>query len=170
MNYAYYAAARVMTCTGVLKRLSRIGEEHDADACDEEYLIRMLLRVVSGMSWADCLRSNVHIIGLSGVLLACVLRSNDLALGEWVEHWLQCQDMFQATEEGSFPVLQIRHALHAVNMERRCGRDVLALYQPADDGGGNSKYGSYTSQTITALVLFGRSRSTGLLYSKSQHV
>lgn len=170
VNYAYYAAARVMACTGTLKRLLRIGEEHDADACDEGYWISMLLRVISGMSWADCLHLNVHTIGLSGLLLACILRSNDPTLGEWVEHWLQCQDMYGATEEGSFPVQQIHQALHAVNVERRHGRDVLALYQPADDGGGESKYGSYTSQTITALVLFGRCGSTGLLYSKTQNV
>lgn len=98
MNYAYYAAARVMACTGALKRLLRISEEHDADACDEGYWISMLLRIISGMPWADCLRFNVHTIGLSGLLLECVLRSNDPTLGEWVEHWLQCQDMYGATE------------------------------------------------------------------------
>ena len=73
------------------------------------------------------------------------------------------QGVSEDSEEGSFPNLQVLQALRLVNAEKRAGRDVLAIYQPKDDGGGIGKYGAYTSQNITCFLAFGRCRGFGRL-------
>lgn len=67
-------------------------------------------------------------------------------------------------------MVQIRQALHAINTEQSQGRGVMALYQPVEDGGGLGKFDSYASQTIDRLMLFGRCRSTGLVYSRNYDI
>jgi hypothetical protein len=169
MDCAYYVTARAMTCTGLLGRLFGVGQDDNRDT-DEEHWILILLHIAAGLDWKDCLRFNVQTIGLAGLLLACMLRSSKVAVGEWVENWLEHQSVWEATYEGSFPILQILQALRCINTEWRCSRDVLALYQPVDDAGGRGKANSYASQTITSFLVFGRCRLTGHLYHRRNAV
>lgn len=166
MNYAYYCAARVMNCSGapgLPDGTHHHGINHDTDV---DYWTIVLLQLAAGLHWPDCLRFNIHTIGIVSLLFACVLRTTNPAIGIWVEDWMSRRGVSEDTEEGSFPNLQILQALRLVNAERRAGRDVMAVYQPIDDGGGVGKYGSYTSQTITCFLVFGRCRGTGMLYSR----
>lgn len=166
MKYAYYCAARVMTCSGASRLcdgLQRDANDHDAD--EDQWMMR-LLQLAAGLNWSDCLRFNIHTIGIASLLFACVLRTTNPVIGAWVEDWMSRQGVSEDSEEGSFPNLQILQALRLVNAERCAGRDVLAVYQPIDDGGGVGKYGAYTSQNITGFLVFGRCRGTGRLYSR----
>jgi hypothetical protein len=166
MNYAYYYAARVMNCSGVPGLPHGVyhhGNIHDDDV---DYWATALLQLTAGLDWSNCLRFNVHTIGIVSLLFVCVLRATNPAIGAWMEDWMIRQGVSEDTEEGSFPNLQILQALRLVNAERCAGRNVLAVYQPTDDGGGAGKYGSYTSQNITCFLVFGRCRGTGMLYSR----
>jgi hypothetical protein len=166
MNYAYYCAARVMTCngaSGLSYGLHHDSNNHDAD---EDHWMMTLLQLAAGLNWSDCLRFNIHTIGIASLLFACVLRCTNPAVGAWVEDWMNRQGVSEDSEEGSFPNLQVLQALRLVNAERRAGRDVLAIYQPKDDGGGVGKSGAYTSQNIACFLVFGRCRGTGRLYSR----
>ena len=166
MNYAYYCAARVMNGSGVSglpHSVHHHGNNHDDDV---DYWATTLLQLTAGLDWSNCLRFNVHTIGIVSLLFACVLRTTNPAIGVWMEDWMIRQGVSEDTEEGSFPNLQILQALRLVNAERCAGRNVLAVYQPTDDGGGVGKYRSYTSQDITCFLVFGRCRGTGMLYSR----
>jgi hypothetical protein len=170
MNYAYYCAARVMDCSDA-QGSPHGGHDHGNNhATDADAWIMTLLQLAAGLNWSDCLRFNIHTIGIISLLFACVLRTTNPAIGTWVEDWMIRQGASQDTEEGSFPNLQILQAFRLVNSERRAGRDVLAVYQPIDDGGGIGKYGAYTSQSITSFLVFGKCRGTGMLYSRCSSV
>lgn len=170
MNYAYYSAAQVMTCSGILGLSSGVHHDKGNYTTDEEDWTLKLLQIAAGLDWSDCLRFNIHTIGIVSLLFACVLRTTNPAIGSWVEDWMSRRGVSEVTEEGSFPNLQVLQALRLVNAERCGGRDVLALYLPVDDGGGVGKHGSYTSQTISSLIVFGRCRGTGMLYSRCSEV
>jgi hypothetical protein len=73
-----------------------------------------------------------------------------------------CEDI----EEGGFPKVQILQTFRLVNMERRAVREVLAVYQPIDDGGGIGKYGAYTNQSTTSFHVLGRCRNSEMLCSQ----
>ncbi|CAM1502508.1 Fc.00g044920.m01.CDS01 [Cosmosporella sp. VM-42] len=166
MNFAYYIAARAMQCTGPIQSL----ENHslmDMDCVygEVESWILILLRIAAGVSWKECIRLNVYTIGLTGLLLACALRSRSLSIGLWIEEWLEEHLTGDEFEEGNFPVFQVLAALRLVNRERRNGLDVFALFQTVNDGGGSGKFGSYHSQLIKSLLVYGRCRTTGQIYS-----
>lgn len=166
MNYAYYCAARVMTCSGATGLPCSVHHDSNNHGADKDHWMTILLQLAAGLNWSDCLRFNIHTIGIASLLFACVIRSTNPAVGAWVEDWMNQQGVSEDSEEGSFPNLQVLQALRLVNAERRAGRDVLAIYQPKDDGGGIGKYGAYTSQNITCFLIFGRCRGTGRLYSR----
>lgn len=167
-NYAYFVTAQILTSTKLINQLFCKGEDGHNGAVEDEYWTMLLMRVVSPLSWRDCLRLNTHTVGLSSLLLACTLHSNNATVGQWAMSWLDEQQFVQIAEEGSFHVAQIRQALQIINSERLGGRDVLALYQPYEDFGGNGKYGRYTSQEFRSLIVFGKCRTTGLWYSEAQ--
>lgn len=166
MNYAYYCAARVMDSSDAQGSSHSMQHHGNSHATDADAWMITLLQIAAGLNWSDCLRFNIHTIGIVSLLFACVLRTTNPAIGTWVEDWMMRQVASEDTEEGSFPNLQILQALRLVNSERRAGRDVLAVYQPIDDGGGIGKYGAYTSQSITSFLVFGKCRGTGTLYSR----
>jgi hypothetical protein len=170
MNYAYYCAARVMDCSNAQRSPHGAHDHGNNHAADADAWMMTLLQLAAGLNWSDCLRFNVHTIGIVSLLFACVLRTTNPAIGTWVEDWMIRQGASKDTEEGSFPSLQILQALRLVNSERCAGRDVLAVYQPIDDGGGTGKYGAYTSQSITSFLVFGKCRGTGMLYSRCSAV
>ncbi|KAK7415542.1 hypothetical protein QQX98_005788 [Neonectria punicea] len=166
MNFAYYVAARVMQCIGPLHSLERASTvEIDQMYEETETWVLLLLRVTAGISWKECIRLNVYTIGLAGLLLACALRSRSLATGLWIQSWLEERLNGDEFEEGNFPVFQILDALRLINRERRNGRDVFSLFQTVNDGGGSGKFGSYHSQIISSLLVYGRCRTTGEMYS-----
>jgi hypothetical protein len=170
MNYACYCAARVMECSDVQGSPHGVRHHGNNYAADADVWIITLLQLAAGLDWSDCLRFNIHTIGIVSLFFACVLRTTNPAIGTWVEDWMIRQGASEDTEEGSFPNLQILQALRLVNSERLAGRDVLAVYQPIDDGGGVGKYGAYTSQSITYFLVFGKCRGTGMLYSRCSTV
>ncbi|KAH7009481.1 hypothetical protein EDB80DRAFT_713418 [Ilyonectria destructans] len=161
MNYAYYVVARVMQCDDLLRGLQPNGQtpsNHDLEETDS--WIALLLRIASGLDWDDCLQFNVYTVGFSGLLLACALRTSNLAAGLWIQDWLEQRYTVGSLEEGSFPVLQILQVLRALNRERGKGHDMFVVFQPFDDGGGIGKYDSYNSQRISSIMMYGRCRNT----------
>lgn len=166
MNFAYYATARAMQCTGPLESLEHEFPFEDPHAYDEaETWILMLLRIAAGVDWKECIRLNVYRIGLANLFLACVLRSRSLAIGLWVQSWLEERVNGDEFEEGNFPISQILDALRLVNRERNNRWDVFSLFQTVDDGGGSGKSGSYHSQRLRSLLVYGRCRATGKMSS-----
>lgn len=166
MDFAYYIGSRILQCPGPLDSLTL----HDPDEIRRSYTeaeswIHLLLCVVDGMNWKDCVRYNMYTVGITGVLLACLLRSHDPRIGLWCEAWLQgCLDG-RTFEEGSFPAFQTMSIITLINKQRSQGRDVLGLFQTVEDGGGSGKCGSYQSQALSSLLLYSRCRTTGRLLS-----
>ncbi|KAM5347290.1 hypothetical protein ACJ41O_010295 [Fusarium nematophilum] len=152
MNYAYYITSRIMQSSGVF-------HAYDDSAIEGvEQWILVLLRIAAGIDWEECVRLNTYSIGFSGLLLTCAVQSRRPAVGLWIQDWLEERQRTSHLEEGSFPVLQILQVLRAVNRERARGRDVLAVFQTVDDGGGEGKFHSYHSQTLTSVMVYARSR------------
>ena len=171
MSYAYYVTARVLQCSGPLDSLELTDSSAISAAYEEaEAWIMVLLRVAAGIDWNSCIQLNAYSIGLSSLLLACTLRSRTLAIGVWIENWLQSQLKEGNFEEGSFPVFQTSAIIRLINREKQSGQDVLVAFQTEDDGGGRGKLGSYHSQLISSMLLFGRCRTTGRLYSYYQYI
>ncbi|KAI1140065.1 hypothetical protein F5Y05DRAFT_305217 [Hypoxylon sp. FL0543] len=168
MNFAYYVVARVMQCTEFLNFLQPSHKHKEvSEACTTaEPWIMTLLRIAAGIDWESCIRLNAYTIGISGLLLACVLRSNDMAIGLWVEDWLNQRYLAGCLEEGSFPIFQILQVLRVINEERRLGRHVYAVCQPIDDGGGVGKFDSYNSQRLVSVLVYGWCVDSSCLYSR----
>lgn len=166
MDFAYYIASRVLQSAGPLDSLHLDNvKDIRSSYIDVESWIHLLLRIVAGLDWKDCVRYNTYTIGITGILLACLLRSHDPRIGQWCQQWLQgCLDG-SSFEEGSFPAFQTLNIMKLVNNERNQGRDVIGLYQTVEDGGGSGKLGSYQSQALSSVLLYGRCRLTGQLYS-----
>lgn len=166
MNMAYYVVARAMHCVGPLETFAS-ASMHNIDNLYEETeaWIFILLRIAAGISWENCVCLNAYIIGFAGLLLACALSSRSLETGLWIQEWLEKRLGQGGIEEGNFPVFQILDAVRLINRERRNGLDVVALFQTVDDGGGKGKFGSYSSQFIWSMLVYGRCRSTGELAS-----
>lgn len=166
LNYAYYALSRIMQCTGVFRLLGTRGCRCSGHECDgAEPWVRFLLRIAEGVDMKDCVHQNNYTIGFSGLLLAALLRCQDLLSGQRIEKWLQTLVDMQPTEEGSFPVYQALAVTKAINKQRMMGRDVFAVSQPVDDGGGAPKLRSYNSQIIDTLLIHGICRMTGDLFT-----
>lgn len=166
LNYAYYALSRIMQCTGVFRLLGTRGCRCSGHECDgAEPWVRFLLRIAEGVDMKKCVRQNNYTIGFSGLLLAALLRCQDLLSGQRIEQWLQTLVDMQPTEEGSFPVYQALAVTKAINEQRMMGRDVFAVSQPVDDGGGAPKLRSYNSQIIDTLLIHGICRATGDLFT-----
>ncbi|KEQ99700.1 hypothetical protein AUEXF2481DRAFT_35624 [Aureobasidium subglaciale EXF-2481] len=161
MNYAYYISARLMQDAPI-----DLSGEHITDS---DHFVFLLLRVAAGISHQTCLRENTYTIGLSSLLLAALLHTCSLDIGLWIEDWL---DGFQklgqtpALEEGSFPLEQISVVVSVINQQRRLGRNVFAISQAEDDGGGRGKAQSYHSQDIKVVWLHGRERANGALFQE----
>ena len=171
MNFAYYITARVMQCTGPLESLRGTSQAEIGDAYEEaEAWISILLRIAAGIRWKQCIQLNVYTVGFAGLLLACALRSHSLATGLWMQNWLEDRLKGNDFEEGNFPVFQILEILRLVNYERKHGRDVVSLFQTVDDGGGSGKLGSYHSQLLASLWVYGRCRTTGRMCSYYKEV
>ncbi len=168
MNFAYYITARVFQCTKFLVALRPGHDEAQmSGACKAgELWIMVLLRLSAAIDWDDCSRLNTYTVGLSGLLLACVLRSHNLAVGLWVQDWLSRQYQGGCLEEGSFPIFQILQVLRIINRERRSGRHVYAVCQAVDDGGGVGKFDSYNSQRLESVLVYGVCTSSCSLYSR----
>ncbi|KAJ6789815.1 hypothetical protein PWT90_04506 [Aphanocladium album] len=166
MNMAYYIASRVLQSSGPLQSLFLDeAEGMRMQYSEAETWIHFLLRVLAGMSWKDCVQYNMYTVGITGILLSCLLRSQDPGIGQWCETWLEgCLDG-SSFEEGSFPAFQTLKIIRLVNEERRQGRDVFGLFQTVEDGGGSGKFGSYQSQALSSLLIYSRCRRTGQLFS-----
>ncbi|KAF2169954.1 hypothetical protein M409DRAFT_51739 [Zasmidium cellare ATCC 36951] len=162
MNFAYYVVARIMQCSAPLMALdtNECSFDLDVDYENTESWVLTLLRIAAGLDWKECVRTNVFTIGLTSLLLAAALQSRSLAVGEWMHNWLEERLTGDAFEEANFPIFQALDILRLINRERTAGWDVLALFQTVDDGGGKGKFGSYHSQAITALWVYGRCRKT----------
>ncbi|OJJ06755.1 hypothetical protein ASPVEDRAFT_56299 [Aspergillus versicolor CBS 583.65] len=153
MNYAYYVSSRVlqsMPHPGATKTEGSMGDAEIA------HWSTTLLRIVSGLDKKDCARKNVYSIGVSSLLVACVLRYHSLVFGRWVEKWLLECHQLSIFEEGSFPIAQAWQVVRLVNEERAAGNYACAIALPEDDGGGVGKYTSYSSQRFDRVLLLRR--------------
>lgn len=166
LNYAYYVLSKIMQCTGAFRLLATQDYHHLGHECYEaEPWVRLLLQIVEGIDMKKCIHQNNYTIGFSGLLLAALLRCQDLLSGRRIERWLQNLLELQPTEEGSFPVYQALAVTKAINRQRMIGKDVFAVSQPVDDGGGTPKLRSYNSQIIDTLLMHGKCRMTGDLFT-----
>ncbi|OKL63492.1 hypothetical protein UA08_01416 [Talaromyces atroroseus] len=166
LNYAYYVLARIMQCTAIFHSLQSGESQYLGHECYEaEPWGRLLLRIAKAIDTRACIHQNTWTIGFSGLFLAALLRCRDAASGIWIEHWLQNLSDIHPTEEGSFPVYQALAVARAINQQRMIARDVFAVSQPLDDGGGTPKFTSYNSQMIDKLLIHGRCRATGELFT-----
>ncbi|SPO01549.1 uncharacterized protein DNG_04222 [Cephalotrichum gorgonifer] len=166
MNFAYYVTARVMQCIGPLESFELTSHVDVDDKYEEaEPWILTLLRIAAGLDWEECVRLNVYTIGFVSLLPDCIMRSRNPAVGLWMQDWLEERLKGDAFEEGNFPVFQVLDILRLVNRERADGRDVVSLFQAVDDEGGSGKLGSYSSQHLTSVCVYGRCRTTGRMSS-----
>ncbi|OJJ95929.1 hypothetical protein ASPACDRAFT_1859717 [Aspergillus aculeatus ATCC 16872] len=171
INYAYYSAARIMQCTEMLYPILESDEDQETRPREDQAVttswMTILFRIVAGLDIIGCTRKNTYSIGIASLLLACVLKCDDLTCGWQVQNWLQkCVDL-AILEEGSFPIAQTLGAVRIINEERVAGRDVYAIGLAEDDGGGSGKYSSYNSQRFRDFVILGRMRVDGSIYSKN---
>ncbi|CAI7618431.1 unnamed protein product [Penicillium palitans] len=167
LNFAYYVVARIMQCISFLHNLPCRDAQHLGSECLEiEPWVRLLLRIVQGTDMQTSIIRNNYTIGFSGLLLAASLRCQDLSLGMQIETWLQTLEEKQPTEEGAFPVYQALAVVKAINRQRTMGRDVFGVSQAMDDGGGIPKFTHYNSQMITIILVHGKWRSTGDLFTE----
>ncbi|KAM3548182.1 hypothetical protein MY1884_009291 [Beauveria asiatica] len=75
MDYAYFIASRVLQCPGPLYSLyTQRSEEMRKRYTEAESWIHLLLRVVAGMDWQDCVQYNMYTIGITSLLLAWLSR------------------------------------------------------------------------------------------------
>ncbi|RMJ06638.1 hypothetical protein CDV36_013771 [Fusarium kuroshium] len=162
MNYAYYITARIIQSAALFKDRKSTTTAQEADRW-----ALILLQIATGIDWEDCIRLNTFAIGFSGLLLVCAIHTSNSAIGLWIQEWLEERQKTSHLEEGSFPVLQILQVLRAVNHERARGRDVFAVFQTVDDGGGEGKFHSYHSQTLTSVMMYGREKVNDKMISYS---
>lgn len=167
LNYAYYIVARILQCTGFLRLVQNRHSQRLGNEYYEEPWLRLLLGVVQGVDIKTSIARNTYTIGFSGLLLAALLRCQDQALGLWIEGWLQALENVHPTEEGSFPIYQALSVARAINQQRMMGRDVFGVSQPVDDGGGSPKFRCYNSQMLNVLLIHGRYRASGELFTDS---
>lgn len=160
MNYAYYIAARIMH--GL--------EPHPGTECITLHWMTTLVQIVDGLDEKSCAQKNVYSIGISSLLMACVLRSRDIHIGQWVEDWLRNLSRYSILEEGSFPVAQALAAVVLINTERSHGNEVYAIGLPEDDGGGSGKYSSYHSQSPDKILMQGIRKETGEPFSEYRYL
>ncbi|RSM14104.1 hypothetical protein CDV31_005566 [Fusarium ambrosium] len=162
MNYAYYITARIIQSAALFKdrKSTTVAQEADRWAL-------ILLQIAAGIDWEECIRLNTFAIGFSGLLFVCAIHTSNPAIGLWIQEWLEERQKTSHLEEGSFPVLQILQVLRAVNHERARGRDVFAVFQTVDDGGGEGKFHSYHSQTLTSVMMYGREKVNDKMISYS---
>ncbi|KAF9892285.1 hypothetical protein FE257_002062 [Aspergillus nanangensis] len=168
LNYAYYIVSRIMQCTSFLYRLRNQDSQYRGNECsEEEPWVRLFLRIASGIDMKTCIRQNTYTIGFSGLILAVLLRCQDLASGLWIQDWLQELQNTQPTEEGSFPVYQALAVTNAINHQRAMNRDIFGFSQPVDDKGGVPKFSAYNSQIINTLLFHGKLRTSGDLFTEA---
>ncbi|KAM6524344.1 hypothetical protein FSOLCH5_004945 [Fusarium solani] len=148
-------ASRIIQSADLLKDQKSTTSAQEAD----RWAI-ILLQIAAGIDWEECIRLNTFAIGFSGLLLVCAIHTSNPAIGLWIQNWLEERQRTSHLEEGSFPVLQILQVLRAVNHERVRGRDVFAVFQTVDDGGGEGKFHSYHSQTLTSVMVYGKEKDT----------
>lgn len=166
LNFAYYVVARIMQCTGLLRELENPSIFQSAPILsEEEAWVRFLLRVAKGTNITDSISKNSYTIGFSGLMLAAMLRCQDISLGIDIQNWLEALQRLQPTEEGAFPVYQTLGVVKAVNQQKMMGRDIFSVTLPSDDAGGTPKFTAYNSQTISTLLFHGRCQSSGGLFT-----
>ncbi|KAI9931720.1 hypothetical protein MW887_010299 [Aspergillus wentii] len=166
LNYAYYTVARIMQCTGLLRLLCNQDTQLHEQEHQEEFWALQLLKTAQGINMQTSLTRNSYTIGFSGLLLAAILRCQNLSIGLEIQNWLQTLKDLQPTEEGAFPVYQTLSVVKVINQQRMVGRDVFAVTQPVDDGGGTPKVTAYNSQFIRSLVFYGRCNRLGCLFEE----
>ncbi|KAK6814671.1 hypothetical protein RU639_009807 [Aspergillus parasiticus] len=167
LNYAYYVVARIMQCTGLLRELcSQTTPDHEDECYKAELWVQTLVQIAQGVDMRTSATRNSYTIGFSGLLLAGILRCQSLSVGLEIQDWIQTLQDLQPTEEGAFPVYQTLSVVKAVNQQRIAGRDVFAVTQPVDDGGGHPKVTAYNSQSISSLLFHGRCRIRNCLFEE----
>ncbi|QMW35271.1 hypothetical protein G4B84_010762 [Aspergillus flavus NRRL3357] len=167
LNYAYYVVARIMQCTGLLRELySQTTPDHEDECYKAEFWVQTLVQIAQGADMRTSLTRNSYTIGFSGLLLAGILRCQSLSVGLEIQNWLQTLQDLQPTEEGAFPVYQTLSVVKVINQQRMVGRDVFAVTQPVDDGGGHPKVTAYNSQSISSLLFHGRCRIRNCLFEE----
>ncbi|KAE8341627.1 hypothetical protein BDV24DRAFT_151028 [Aspergillus arachidicola] len=167
LNYAYYVVARIMQCTGLLRELySQTTPDHEDECYPAELWVQTLVQIAQGVDMRTSATRNSYTIGFSGLLLAGILRCQSLSVGLEIQDWIQTLQDLQPTEEGAFPLYQTLGVVKAVNQQRMAGRDVFAVTQPVDDGGGHPKVTAYNSQSISSLLFHGRCRIRNCLFEE----
>lgn len=162
LNYAYYALARIMQCTDGLRHLS---SRSNPNSNKEEPWIRLLLHIAKETKPHVSASRNSYTIGFSGLLLAALLRCQNLSLSFEIQNWLQNLESIQPTEEGAFPVYQAVGVAKAINWQRMMGRDIYSVTQPVDDDG-IPKVTAYNSQSIDRMLLHGRCQLSGKFFTE----
>lgn len=164
LNYAYYVVARIMQCTDLLFTVDKTSPHILGNECNDALpWIMILLRIVTAIDKKKAITQNAYTIGFSNLLLAASLRCQNLALGMWIENWLECLDTLHSIEEGSFPLFQTINVVKAINNQRKVNIETFGMSQLAEDDGGVPKYDAYNSQAINMLLFHGKCRDTGLL-------
>lgn len=161
VNSTYYALARIMQCAASIHHL-----ENQKLPCptsndsEEETWIRLLLQIIKGTNLHMSASRNSYTIGFSGILLAALLRCQNLSLSLEIQNWLQNLESVQPTEEGAFPVYQAVGVAKAINQQRMMERNIYGVTQLVDNDG-VPKLTAYNSQSIDSMLLHGRCQLSG---------
>lgn len=166
LNFAYYVLARIVQCKEPLQHLEKGSKAQKSDFRPVDYWAHIMFRIALGVDMKMSTFHNSYTIGFSSLMLASVLRCQDISLGTKIEHWLRDLHSLQPTEEGAFPTYQTLGVARAVNLQRRMGFEVYAVSQVQDDAGGFPKFTVYNSQSINTLLLHGRNKVTGELFTE----
>lgn len=165
LNSAYYTLARIMQSAAPIHHLANQKLPYPtSNDSEEKNWTRFLLRIIRGTNLHTSASRNSCTIGFSGILLAAILRCQDLSLSLEFQDWLQNLETVQPTEEGAFPVYQAVGVAKAINRQRMMGRDIYGVTQPVDDGG-VPKVTAYNSQSIDSMLLHGRCQLSGEFFT-----
>jgi hypothetical protein len=157
-----------MQCTSLLRQLQNPCLNQFRPLCaEEEVWIEFLVRIANSVNLEDSISKNTYTIGFSSLMLAAILRCNNVSLGFEIENWLEMFRRLHPTEEGAFPVYQTLGVVKAVNQQRMMGREIFGVTLPLDDAGGKPKFTAYNSQSISPLLLQGRCLVAGKLFTES---
>jgi hypothetical protein len=164
MDYIYYVATRLLqACT--LENC--VHSDTASETSMAAFWGKQLLQTVYGMKIADHLNKNAYTIGISGVLLAGVLRFTSFEFGKSALLWLQAQEV---PEEGGLPLQQIISIVEVINEHREMGVDIHAIEPVREEHGRKGKLHTYDNQGISYVRLYGVEAKSGLPVSAESFI
>ncbi|KIW45026.1 uncharacterized protein PV06_03449 [Exophiala oligosperma] len=164
MDYAYYAAARLLCSTDFWERIvdDQTSATTSLPSITEWELL--ILRIAAGLSFQDCdPTSKSSAIGIGSLLGFCAGWCPDRAVGNWVESYIRRLDNFGIEIDGTFPNSIVLRNLQEVIAMKQQSRDcyILSLLEPTN----LDRDEIYRPGAHFGVAMCGKDWNTGLLWN-----